>query len=40
MAVNPAAVLAIADRLSQREGAWAPFDRSGWRSMIFPDPAR
>ena len=40
MAVNPAAVLAIADRLSQPEGAWVPFDRSGWRSIIFPDPAR
>ena len=40
MAVNPAVVLAIADRLSQREGAWEPFDRSGWRSMIFPDPTR
>ena len=40
MAVNPAAVLAIADRLSQPEGAWVPFDRSGWRSFIFPDPAR
>jgi hypothetical protein len=40
MAVNPAAVFAIADRLSQPEGAWMPFDRSGWRSFIFPDPAR
>jgi hypothetical protein len=40
MAVNPAAALAIADRLSQPEGAWVPFDRSGWRSIIFPDPAR
>jgi esterase/lipase len=40
MAVNPAAVLAIADRLSRREGAWVPFDRTGWRSIIFPDPNR
>ena len=40
MAVNPAAVFAIADRLSQAEGAWMPFDRSGWRSFVFPDPAR
>ena len=40
MAVNPAAVFAIADRLSQPEDAWVPFDRSGWRSFIFPDPAR
>ncbi|MCK1518410.1 alpha/beta hydrolase [Bradyrhizobium sp. 190] len=40
MAANPAALLAIADRLSQPEDAWVPFDRSGWRSIIFPDPAR
>jgi pimeloyl-ACP methyl ester carboxylesterase len=40
LGVNPAAVYAIADRLSQPEGAWRPFDRSGWRSLIFPDPAR
>jgi hypothetical protein len=40
MAVNPAVVFAIADRLSQPEGAWLRFDRSGWRSLIFPYPAR
>ena len=40
LAVNPAAVIAIADRLSQPEGAWKPFDRGGWRSIIFPDPTR
>jgi hypothetical protein len=40
MAVNPAVVFAIADRLAQPEGAWTPFDRGGWRSLIFPDPAR
>ena len=40
LAVNPAAVYAIADRLAQPESAWKPFDRSGWRSLIFPDPAR
>jgi len=40
LAVNPAAIYAIADRLAQPEGAWRPFDRSGWRSLIFPDPAR
>jgi pimeloyl-ACP methyl ester carboxylesterase len=40
LAVNPAAVYAIADRLSQPEGSWKAFDRSGWRSLIFPDPAR
>lgn len=33
--VNPLAMVAIADRLAQREGAWAPFDRSGWRAMFY-----
>jgi pimeloyl-ACP methyl ester carboxylesterase len=37
---NPAVVYAIADRLAQREGAWKPFDRKGWRSLLYPDPAR
>jgi hypothetical protein len=40
LAVNPAVVFAVADRLSHPEGAWKPFDRSGWRSWIFPDPSR
>jgi hypothetical protein len=40
LAVNPAAVFAVADRLSQPEGHWMPFDRNGWRSLVFPDPAR
>ena len=40
LAVNPAVVYAIADRLAQSEGAWTRFDRTGWRSFIFPDPAR
>jgi pimeloyl-ACP methyl ester carboxylesterase len=37
---HPAAVYAVADRLAQREGAWKPFDRTGWRALIYPDPAR
>lgn len=37
---HPAAVYAIADRLAQAEGKWKPFDRSGWRALIFPDPKR
>ena len=37
---HPAAVYAVADRLAQPEGAWRPFDRSGWRSLVYPDPAR
>jgi pimeloyl-ACP methyl ester carboxylesterase len=37
---HPAVVYAVADRLAQPEGAWKPFDRSGWRSLLYPDPAR
>ena len=40
MGHHPAAVYAVADRLAQPEGKWAPFDRSGWRSMVYPDPSR
>ena len=40
MGHHPAAVYAVADRLAQPEGTWAPFDRSGWRSMLYPDPNR
>jgi pimeloyl-ACP methyl ester carboxylesterase len=34
---HPAAVYAIADRLAQPEGQWNKFDRSGWKSLVFPD---
>ena len=37
---NPAALYAIADRLAQPEGEWQPFDRSGLRSLLYPDPYR
>ena len=40
MGHHPAAVYAVADRLAQKEGAWQPFDRSGWRSLVYPDPHR
>ncbi len=40
MGHHPAAVYAVADRLAQKEGEWAPFDRSGWRSLVYPDPHR
>ena len=36
---HPAAAYAIADRLAQPEGNWKQFDRSGFRSVIFPAPA-
>ena len=37
---NPAALYAIADRLAQPEGQWKPFDRSGLRGLVYPDPRR
>jgi pimeloyl-ACP methyl ester carboxylesterase len=40
MAHHPAVVYAVADRLAQPEGRWMPFDRSGWRSLVYPDPNR
>jgi hypothetical protein len=40
MGHNPSVVYAVADRLAQPEGKWAPFDRSGWRSLVYPDPTR
>jgi hypothetical protein len=40
MGHHPAAVYAIADRLAQPEGEWQPFDRSGLRSFVYPDPNR
>lgn len=36
---HPAAVYAIADRLAQPEGEWQPFDRSGFKSLVYPKPA-
>ena len=40
MGHHPAVVYAVADRLAQAEGEWSPFDRSGWRSLVYPDPNR
>ena len=39
MAVHPAVLFAVADRLAQPEGAWQPFERRGWRAAVFPKPA-
>ena len=38
LGVNPLVMVAIADRLAQAEGQWAPFDKSGWRSLFFTTP--
>jgi hypothetical protein len=40
MGHHPAVVYAVADRLAQPEGKWRPFDRGGWRSVVYPDPNR
>lgn len=40
MGHHPAVVYAVADRLAQAEGRWRPFDRTGWRSIVYPDPHR
>jgi len=40
MGHHPAAVYAVAERLAQDEGQWKPFDRSGWRALVYPDPNR
>lgn len=37
---NPTVLYALADRLAQPEGDWQPFDRSGWRALVYPDPQR
>ena len=37
---NPVVLYAIADRLAQAEGGWKPFERSGLRAMVYPDPNR
>lgn len=37
---NPSVLYAIADRLSQPEGAWEPFDRSLLGAMFYPTPAQ
>jgi pimeloyl-ACP methyl ester carboxylesterase len=37
---NPAVLFAVSDRLAQAEGQWQPFERTGWRQFVFPDPRR
>ena len=41
LGLNPSTWWAVADRLSQPEGQWRPFERKrGLHGMIFPDPTR
>ena len=37
---NPAVIYAIADRLALPEDEWRPFDRSGIRGVVYPNPNR
>ena len=37
---NPAVLYAIADRLAQPEDAWRPFERTGLKGLVFPNPKR
>lgn len=37
---HPAVLYALADRLSQPEGDWKPFQRGMLSPLLFPDPAR
>jgi pimeloyl-ACP methyl ester carboxylesterase len=39
MAVHPLVLFAVAERLAQPEGAWRPFERSGWRAAVYPRAA-
>lgn len=39
MMANPAVLYALADRLGQAEGSWSPFDRGGWRGLLYPQPS-
>jgi len=38
MGANPVVLWAIADRLAQRPESWQPFERSGWRQLLYRDP--
>jgi hypothetical protein len=39
LGLNPAVLLAVADRLAQAEGAWRPLARDGWRRWLFREPS-
>ncbi|MFT7524903.1 MAG: pimeloyl-ACP methyl ester carboxylesterase [Arenicella sp.] len=37
LGVNALVMMAVADRLAQPEGDWVPFDRSGFKRLVFTD---
>ncbi len=38
MGTNPLVMYILADRLSQKEDGWAPFDKSGLKKFLFKSP--
>lgn len=40
LGVNPLVLHVVADRLAQPAGDWRPFERTGPRALLFPDPER
>jgi len=40
MGVHPAVLYALADRLSQPEGEWKPFNRGLLGPLVYPTPAQ
>jgi pimeloyl-ACP methyl ester carboxylesterase len=40
MGASPLALYVIADRLAQPEGQFRPFNRHGWKQLVYRDPAR
>ncbi|TQV66991.1 alpha/beta hydrolase [Exilibacterium tricleocarpae] len=40
MGVNPAVLYVIADRLAWDSGEWRPFNRAGWRALVYPEAVR
>jgi len=39
LGVNPLVIYLIADRLAQKKGEWKPFDRDGFKGVLFRTPA-
>lgn len=39
LGVNPSVMIALADRLSQQEGEWAPFEAKPHQRILFPKPS-
>jgi pimeloyl-ACP methyl ester carboxylesterase len=39
LGISPAVLYATADRLANRDGEWRPFERQGWKRLVY-GPAR